>query len=62
LVAVGIFRVGDGKVAEPWDVLQEHVLAADTAQRRQRHVHEALTRKSRTSKAHRGAESIKIVL
>jgi predicted SnoaL-like aldol condensation-catalyzing enzyme len=31
MVAVDIFRVEDGKVVEHWDVLQEEVLAADTA-------------------------------
>jgi len=31
IVAVDIFRVKDGKVVEHWDVLQEEILAADTA-------------------------------
>ena len=33
MVAVDIFRVKDGKVVEHWDVMQEEVLAADTASR-----------------------------
>jgi predicted SnoaL-like aldol condensation-catalyzing enzyme len=31
MVAVDIFRVENGKVVEHWDVLQEEILAADTA-------------------------------
>src|SRR5579863_1011565 len=31
MVAVDIFRVKNGKVVEHWDVLQEEVLAAETA-------------------------------
>ena len=31
LVAVDIFRIKDGKVMEHWDVMQEEVLAANTA-------------------------------
>ena len=31
MIAVDIFRVSDGKVAEHWDVLQEEVPAAKTA-------------------------------
>lgn len=31
MVAVDIFRVTDGKVMEHWDVMQQEVLAADTA-------------------------------
>jgi predicted SnoaL-like aldol condensation-catalyzing enzyme len=31
LVAVDIFRVADGKVVEHWDVMQEEVPAAKTA-------------------------------
>jgi predicted SnoaL-like aldol condensation-catalyzing enzyme len=31
MVAVDIFRLKDGKVAEHWDVLQEEVPAAETA-------------------------------
>ena len=30
LVAVDIFRIADGKIAEHWDVLQDEVLAAET--------------------------------
>ena len=31
MIAVDIFRVADGKIAEHWDVLQEEVLAAQSA-------------------------------
>jgi predicted SnoaL-like aldol condensation-catalyzing enzyme len=31
MIAVDIFRVADGKVAEHWDVMQEEVPAAATA-------------------------------
>jgi len=31
LIAVDIFRLKDGKLVEHWDVMQEEVLAADTA-------------------------------
>ena len=31
MIAVDIFRVKDGKVVEHWDVMQEEVLASDTA-------------------------------
>ena len=31
MIAVDIFRVKDGRVLEHWDVMQEEVLAADTA-------------------------------
>jgi predicted SnoaL-like aldol condensation-catalyzing enzyme len=31
MIAVDIFKVKDGKIVEHWDVMQEEVLAADTA-------------------------------
>lgn len=31
MIAVDIFRIKNGKVVEHWDVMQEEVLAANTA-------------------------------